>query len=171
MGQRNGYCLAQVRQKKQGTRGSGVGFFTKGLNKNKVDPIKRNGFLIHLVKRSPISVENSIRKRFIPPQAWERDLLTLWRERIIFFLFVFWAVFAPFALIPSSCQQIELSGFVANELSALYCSGKLRKSQTGAAFLRKWRAADLRGLSFFVFFQFYMCIIISQLSWAMKDSK
>ncbi len=39
--------------------------------------------------------------RFIPPKAWESDLLTLWRERMIFFLLFFAAVFAPFALIPS----------------------------------------------------------------------
>jgi len=39
--------------------------------------------------------------KFILPKAWESDLLTLWRERIIFFLFFFITVFAPFALIPS----------------------------------------------------------------------
>jgi len=95
-------------------------FFTKGLNKNKVDPIKRNGFLIHLVKRSPISVENSIRKKFIPPQAWERDLLTLWRERIISPLFFFWAVFAPFALIPSlilSFNEVLWSVFILDSVA------------------------------------------------------
>ena len=43
----------------------------------------------------------NLEKKFIPPQAWESDLLTLWRERIIFFLFFFAAVFAPIVLIPS----------------------------------------------------------------------
>lgn len=44
---------------------------------------------------------HNLEKKFIPPQVWEKDLLTQWRERIIFFLFFFGAVFAPFALIPS----------------------------------------------------------------------
>ena len=36
------------------------------------------------------------------------------------------------------CQeQIELSGFVAHELSALYRSERLRKSETEAAFLKE----------------------------------
>jgi len=39
--------------------------------------------------------------RFIPPEAWESDLLTLWREKIAFSLFFFAAVLGPFALIPS----------------------------------------------------------------------
>jgi len=44
---------------------------------------------------------HNLEKKFIPPQAWENDLLTLWRGRIIFFLFFFAALFAPFSLIPS----------------------------------------------------------------------
>ena len=43
----------------------------------------------------------NIEKKFIPPQTWDNDLLTQWRERVIFFLYFFAAVFAPFALIPS----------------------------------------------------------------------
>ena len=71
------------------------------------------------------------------------------------------------------CQQIELSGFVGHALSALYRSGKLLQSMTSAAFLRKWRAADLRCifLSLFVFFQFSLCVIISHLSRAVKNSQ
>ncbi len=38
---------------------------------------------------------------FIPPEAWEGDLLTVWRQRIIFSIFFFASVFGPFALIPS----------------------------------------------------------------------
>lgn len=33
--------------------------------------------------------------RFIPPGAWESDLLTLWREKIAFTLFFFTAVWVP----------------------------------------------------------------------------
>jgi len=44
---------------------------------------------------------NDLEAKFIPPNAWHSDLLTLWREKIIFFLFFFAAVLGPFALIPS----------------------------------------------------------------------
>jgi hypothetical protein len=39
--------------------------------------------------------------KFIPPKAWESDLLTLWRERITFILLFLAVVLGPFALIPS----------------------------------------------------------------------
>ena len=45
--------------------------------------------------------------KFIPPKAWESDLLTLWRERIIFFFFFFAAVLGPFALIPSLILSVN----------------------------------------------------------------
>jgi len=43
----------------------------------------------------------NLEAKFIPPKAWDSDLLTLWREKIVFFLFFFSAVLGPFALIPS----------------------------------------------------------------------
>ena len=50
---------------------------------------------------------HNLEARFIPAKAWDSDLLTLWRERIIFFFFFFAAVFGPFALIPSLFLSIN----------------------------------------------------------------
>ncbi len=44
---------------------------------------------------------SALETRFIPAKAWKSDLLTLWRERIIFFFFFFGAVVGPFPLVPS----------------------------------------------------------------------
>lgn len=44
---------------------------------------------------------SNLEKKFIPPYAWDSDILTLWRERIIFFIYFFAAIAGPFALVPS----------------------------------------------------------------------
>jgi PAS domain S-box-containing protein len=44
---------------------------------------------------------HTLELKFIPPAAWEKDLLTIWRERIIFSIFFLAAILGPFALIPS----------------------------------------------------------------------
>ncbi len=63
---------------------------------------------------------HNLEKYFIPPQAWESDLLTLWRERIIFLIFFFASVFGPFALIPSlilSLKEGLLSIFILDSVA------------------------------------------------------
>ncbi len=39
--------------------------------------------------------------KFIPKEVWDKDLFTIWQEKIIFFLYFIGTVIGPFALIPS----------------------------------------------------------------------
>ena len=87
---------------------------------------------------------HNLETKFIPPNAWESDLLTLWRERVIFFLFFFAAVFAPFALIPSLILSFneELWGiFILDSVAYIIVSAVLfskkfsLKQKTWIAFL------------------------------------
>ena len=44
---------------------------------------------------------SALEKRFLPSYVWESDMLTLWRERILFVTCFIAAVLGPFVLIPS----------------------------------------------------------------------
>jgi two-component system cell cycle sensor histidine kinase/response regulator CckA len=44
---------------------------------------------------------SALEKRFLPPYVWESDMLTFWRERILFVTCLIAAVLGPIALIPS----------------------------------------------------------------------
>ena len=57
--------------------------------------------------------------KFIPNEVWDKDLFTIWQERIIFFLYFIGAVIGPFALIPSlilSYKEELWSVFVLDSL-------------------------------------------------------
>ncbi len=43
----------------------------------------------------------ALEKKFIPSEAWQSDLLTLWRERIVFAIYFSNVVLGPVALVPS----------------------------------------------------------------------
>ncbi|MHB8771804.1 MAG: ATP-binding protein [Syntrophales bacterium] len=62
----------------------------------------------------------ALEKRFLPSYVWESDMLTLWRERILFVTCFIAAVLGPVALIPSLIlAYVEgLWGVIALDLSA-----------------------------------------------------
>jgi PAS domain S-box-containing protein len=44
---------------------------------------------------------SALEKRFLPPYVWQSDMLTLWRERILFVTCFIAVILGPFVLIPS----------------------------------------------------------------------
>ncbi len=87
---------------------------------------------------------HGLEKKFIPPDVWEKDLLAVWRERIVFAIFFSAAVIGPFALIPSlilSAHEKLWGVFILDAaayiivLFTLFYPGLLLKHKTWIAFL------------------------------------
>lgn len=94
-----------------------------------------------------IQLWHSLELRFIPPKAWDSDLLTLWRERIIFIIFFFAAIFSPFALVPSLILSFH------EELWSIFFIDSLAYiTVLGVLFSKKISLLHKTWITFFIFY-------------------